>query len=216
VPGARIVTTADYDHQEIAMPGNPPSVDSERAALTVYLIQQRDGLKYAAYGLTEEQIRLTPSAGSLSVGGLLKHAASTERSWTRVMLGQPPADDDYGDSFSVAESDTLDALLATFDQVARETEEAINRLDDLGAKVQLPDAPWFPKNAEGYSIRWILLHIIEELARHAGHADIIREHIDGATMYELMAGAEGWPETDWIKPWQPRRALQTTGSATEG
>ena len=56
--------------------------------------------------------------------------------------------------------------------------------------------------------RWILIHVIEELARHAGHADIIREHIDGATMYELMAGAEGWPETPWIKPWRP------AGSAT--
>ena len=52
-------------------------------------------------------------------------------------------------------------------------------------------------------MRWVALHLIEELTRHAGHADIIRESIDGATMYELMAGLEGWPETDWIKPWKP-------------
>ena len=71
-------------------------------------------------------------------------------------------------------------------------------LDDLGDKVQLPAAPWYPHDPEGFSARWILLHVLEELARHAGHADIIREHIDGATMYELMAGAEGWPETDWL------------------
>ena len=45
--------------------------------------------------------------------------------------------------------------------------------------------------------------VINELARHSGHADIIRESIDGATMYELIAGLEGWPETDWIKPWKP-------------
>jgi hypothetical protein len=49
----------------------------------------------------------------------------------------------------------------------------------------------------------VLLHLIEEIARRAGHADIIREAIDGATMYELMAGAEGWPATDWLTPWQP-------------
>ena len=76
-------------------------------------------------------------------------------------------------------------------------------LDDLGTKVQLPKAPWMPSDPEGYSARWILLHIMEELARHAGHADIIREQIDGATMYALMAGIEGWPETEWLKPWRP-------------
>jgi hypothetical protein len=57
-----------------------------------------------------------------------------------------------------------------------------------------------------------LLHLLEELARHAGHADIIREHIDGATMYELMAGAEGWPETDWLKPWRPKVDGDSAGS----
>ena len=51
-------------------------------------------------------------------------------------------------------------------------------------------------------MRWVALHLIEELSRHAGHADIIRESVDGATMYELMAAAEEWPETDWIKRWK--------------
>jgi hypothetical protein len=50
-----------------------------------------------------------------------------------------------------------------------------------------------------------VLHLIEEVARHAGHADIVRESIDGATMYELMAAAEGWPETEWLKPWRSDR-----------
>ena len=65
------------------------------------------------------------------------------------------------------------------------------------------DVPWFPQDIDYWSVRWVALHLIEELARHAGHADIIRESIDGATMYELMAGIEEWPETDWIKPWKP-------------
>jgi hypothetical protein len=63
--------------------------------------------------------------------------------------------------------------------------------------------PWFPDDVEAWSVRWVLLHIVEETARHAGHADIVRESIDGATMYELMAAAEGWPATDWLKPWEP-------------
>ena len=53
-------------------------------------------------------------------------------------------------------------------------------------------------------MRWVLLHLVEEIARHAGHADIVREPIDGATMYELMAAAEGWPATDWLQPWTAR------------
>jgi len=65
------------------------------------------------------------------------------------------------------------------------------------------DAPWFPKEVSLWSVRWVALHLVEELARHAGHGDIIREAIDGATMYELVAGREGWPETPWLKPWRP-------------
>jgi uncharacterized damage-inducible protein DinB len=193
------------------MPGNPRSVNSEREALAVYLVQQRDGLKNAGYGLTEEQIRLKPTRSALSVGGLIKHGAKTERGWIHTMLGQPDEGGvaAYVDTFTVGDDETLESLLADFDAVARETEAAIEGLDDLGTKVQLPPAPWFPADPEGFSARWILLHIMEELARHAGHADIIREHIDGATMYELMAGAEGWPETDWIKPWRPGRVAST-------
>ena len=63
--------------------------------------------------------------------------------------------------------------------------------------------PWFPDDVDAWSVRWVLLHLIEEIARHAGHADIVREAIDGATMYELMAAAEGWPATEWLQPWQP-------------
>ena len=75
---------------------------------------------------------------------------------------------------------------------------------DLDHPVPVPKGvPWFPPDLDAWSLRWVLLHLIEETARHAGHADIVRESIDGATMYELMAGAEGWPETEWIKPWRP-------------
>lgn len=187
------------------MPGNPPSVNTEREALVAYLVQQREGLKNAAYGLSEEQIRLRPTASALTVGGLIKHAASIEKGWTDTMVGNPDhaGERDYFDSFSLTDDETLQTLIADFDHVAAQTEAAVAGLDDLGTKVQLPDAPWMPSDPEGYSARWILLHIIEELARHAGHADIIREQIDGATMYALMAGVEGWPETEWLKPWRP-------------
>jgi uncharacterized damage-inducible protein DinB len=187
------------------MPGNPPSFDTERDGLVAYLVQQRDGLKNAAYGLTEEQIRQPSTRSALTIGGLIKHAAVTERGWIQIMLGNnaPAGESAYFDSFSVRGDETLASLVADLDQVAAETEAAVAGLDDLGRKVQLPDAPWYAQDRDGFSARWVLLHVIEELARHAGHADIIRESIDGATMYALMAAAEGWPETEWLKPWRP-------------
>jgi uncharacterized damage-inducible protein DinB len=192
------------------MAGNPPSVNTEREALVAYLAQQRDGLKNAAYGLTEEQARARPTASALSVGGLIKHAAVTEKGWIETLRGNAGYANDraYADSFTLTDDETIESVIADFDQVAVETEAAVAAVDDLGVKVQLPDAPWYPRDPDGFSARWILLHVIEELARHAGHADIIREHIDGATMYELMAAAEGWPETDWLKPWRPKAAVE--------
>lgn len=187
------------------MPGTPPSVRTEREALVAYLVQQREGLKNAAYGLTDDQARARPTVSALSVGGLIKHASITEKGWIETMRGNVGYANEraYGDSFTLTPDETLASVIADLDQVAADTEAAIAELDDLGDRVQLPDAPWYPKDPDGFSARWILLHVIEELARHAGHADIIREHIDGATMYELMAAAEGWPETDWLKPWRP-------------
>jgi uncharacterized damage-inducible protein DinB len=190
----------------LVMPGSPPSVSTEREALVAYLVQQRDGLKNAAYGLTEQQARARPTVSALSVAGLIKHAATTEKGWIQTMIGNVGYANEraYLDSFALTEEETLESVIADLDRVAAETEAAVAALDDLGNKVQLPKAPWYPQDSEGVSARWILLHVLEELARHAGHADIIREHIDGATMYELMAAAEGWPETDWLKPWRPK------------
>lgn len=186
------------------MPGTVPPVADEREGLLLYLAQQRDGIRYAAYGLTEEQLRATPSASALSVGGLVKHVTHTERGWIDTMLQRPSErSDGYETGFTLVPEDTLASLLDDYAQAAKETEIAVAGIADLGQPVPVPqDAPWFPKDVAAWSVRWVLLHIIEETARHAGHADIVRESIDGATMYELMAGAEGWPETEWLKPWK--------------
>jgi uncharacterized damage-inducible protein DinB len=160
--------------------------------------------------LTDEQARLTPTAGTLSVGGLIKHVADMERGWIDTVLqrdrgSQEDQSSSYADNFRLAADETLADVLARFDEVAKETEDVVRGIADLGQAVPVPKGvPWFPKDVDAWSVRWVLLHLIEELARHAGHADIVRESIDGATMYELMAGAEGWPETDWLKPWKPR------------
>lgn len=196
------------------MAAQVPPVADERDGLIAYLDQQRDAFVSVSFGLTEEQIRMTPTAGSLSVGGLIKHVTTCERGWADRMAAAPDApslpersvDDEsqaWGDDFRVADGETLDGLLSGLAAVGDRTREVLQRAD-LDAAVPVPrDAPWFPKDIDAWSVRWVAMHIVEELARHAGHADIVRESIDGATMYELVAAREGWPETDWLKPWRP-------------
>ncbi|MFD9896247.1 DinB family protein [Amycolatopsis sp. NPDC059027] len=189
------------------MAGSVPPVADEREGLLKYLEQQRHVLRIAAYGLTDEQARAVPSRSSLSVGGLVKHVADTEDGWIDIVLQLPqkePTKQDYVDGFRLLESETLEGALARYDEVARRTEEVIAGIADLGQPVPIPkNVPWFPKDVDAWSVRWVLLHLIEETARHAGHADIVREHIDGATAFPLMAAAEGWPESPWMKPWKP-------------
>ena len=87
-----------------------------------------------------------------------------------------------------------------------------NSFSQLEAQIfsgQLPPSPPWPNldvdldlDLDAWSVRWVILHVINELARHAGHADIIRESIDGATMYELIAGLENWEPQPWLTPWK--------------
>jgi uncharacterized damage-inducible protein DinB len=197
------------------MPGQVPPVEDEREGLLAYLHQQRDALRIAAYGLTDEQARATPTASALSVGGLIKHAASTERGWIDMVLRRQTApdgdntEDDYLANFRLAADETLTDVIDRYAEVATETESVVAGIADLNQPVPVPQGvPWFPDDVEAWSVRWVLLHLIEETARHAGHADILRESIDGATAYALMAAAEGWPASPWIQPWQPSEATR--------
>lgn len=124
---------------------------------------------------------------------------------------EPPAPDGrsfeerraaFADEFVMREDETLQQVLDAF---AAQNAATLRQLEaaDLDTPVPVPtDAPWFPADVKQWSVRWVVHHLINELARHSGHADIIRESIDGATMYELVAGLEDWPETDWLKPWR--------------
>ena len=192
------------------MPGQAPPLTDERALLLAYIEQQRDGLRNAAFGLTDEQARLQPTVGTLSIGGLLKHVAAMETTWTDMILQRDHGDasgtgeDDYANTFELRTDETLAQVISRFDAVARETDTAVSQIASLDQPVPVPKGvPWFPDDVDAWSVRWVLLHLIEEIARHAGHADIIRESIDGATMYPLMAAVESWPATDWLQPWTP-------------
>ncbi len=196
------------------MPGMPPPAADERQTLLEFLAFQQNAFFAVAYGLTDEQARSTPSVSTLSVGGLIKHAANVQKGWAERAASAPdfpPKDDrpieeimaEYADEYVMRDDETLEQLL---DKLRKQNAETLRVFAeaDLDTKVPVPhDVPWFPQDIDHWSVRWVAFHLIEELSRHAGHADIIRESVDGATMYELMAGVEGWPETDWIKPWKP-------------
>jgi uncharacterized damage-inducible protein DinB len=187
------------------MDANARPVADERDGLLTFLAQQRRVLKVAAYGLTPEQLRATPSASALSVGGLIKHVTFVERGWADTLAHKPrnTSVEDYGAEFRLTPEDSIESLVAGYDEVAAYTDEVVAGIADLGEPVPVPAEPWFPKDVSEWSVRWVLLHLIEETCRHAGHADIVRESIDGATSYELLAGAEGWEPTPWLTPWRP-------------
>jgi uncharacterized damage-inducible protein DinB len=187
------------------MPLNAPLIQSEHQGLLVFLEHQREAVRNATYGLREDQARLKPTPSGLSLGGLVKHLTDAEHGWTDRILGVPPSDtafDDYMASFVLSEDETLAAVLLQYEEACAQADAVLGGIDDLGRRVPLPEAPWFP-DPEGCTVRWILLHLIEETARHAGHADIIREALDGALSGPLMAAVEGWPGDGWVKPWRP-------------
>jgi uncharacterized damage-inducible protein DinB len=195
---------SDPTMEVFAMPGQVPPIADERSGLLAYLAQQRYVLRLAAYGLTDEQARETPTRSALSIGGLIKHVATTERGWIDLVLQRDrTSEDDYFANFRLGLDETLASVLQLYEEIARETEQAIAAISDLGQAVPVPKGvPWYPSDVDAWSVRWVLLHLIEETARHAGHADIVRESLDGATAMPLMAAAEGWQPTPWLQPWE--------------
>ena len=156
----------------------------ERADLIESLRRHRGFLRFTVQGLSEEQARLRPTVSALYLGGLIKHVAATEASWVRFAEGGAEAmrrnwgPDAWSRHWHLQSGETLAGVLADYEEVARRTDDLVASLPDLDADHALPEAPWFEPGAR-WSVRRVLLHIIAETAQHAGHADILRESIDG-------------------------------------
>ncbi|WP_328327470.1 MULTISPECIES: DinB family protein [unclassified Streptomyces] len=169
---------------------NPAEATGETADLLEALAKQRHFLRFTTRDLTDEQAGLSPTASELCLGGLIKHVTSVERSWATFILEGPSSMPDFtkmteadwarrSDEFSMLPGETLAGVLAGYADVADRTDELVAKLPDLNVSHPLPKAPWFEASAR-WSARRVLLHIIAETAQHAGHADIIRESLDGA------------------------------------
>jgi uncharacterized damage-inducible protein DinB len=163
------------------------SATGERGDLVQSLDRQRQFLRHTTRGLTDEQAAQRTTASELSLGGLIKHVTLVERRWINFILEGPSAMGDrdeasmtaWMNAFSMDEGDTLARLLEAYQDVARRTDDLVVALPDLDADQPLPEAPWHEPGSR-WSARRVLLHVIAETAQHAGHADIIRESLDGA------------------------------------
>ncbi|MET7904185.1 DinB family protein [Streptomyces sp. NPDC005355] len=168
---------------------NQEAHGDEAGALLGFLEAQRGAVRRTLHGITEEQAARKPSASELSLGGLLKHVAEAEQAWVEDAKGVPHSIErgphNWHLSFELDEGQTVGSTLKFWDGVAAETEKFIRSLPDLNGTFPLPKAPWFPEGSVR-SMRFLLLTLIQEIARHAGHADIIRETLDGKTAFVLI------------------------------
>jgi uncharacterized damage-inducible protein DinB len=148
-------------------------VGSEKEILLAFLDQQREVLLWMLKGLDGDQVRQRPLRDSrLYLLGLVKHVAAAEQYWLCEIFGGTPEPVSLAasDDVEVDDDDTIDSVLAYFARASAVSDRTIAELDlDTTATTWLDDT---------VSLRWAILHVIEEAARHAGHADLVREHID--------------------------------------
>ncbi|MFF0545344.1 DinB family protein [Nocardia thailandica] len=166
-----------------------PQLDAERADLLETLGKARHFLRYTAQNLTDEQAGQRTTVSELCVGGLIKHVTAVEKNWATFIVEGPAAAPSFDEmteediarwssQFRMLPEDTLADVLATYEAVAAETDRLVREVPDLNLSHPLPEAPWFEPGAR-WTVRRTLMHIAAETAQHAGHADIIRESLDG-------------------------------------
>ena len=180
-------------------------LDAERTDLLAAAAAARSALTNTTRGLSDEQAGERPTVSALCLGGLIKHVASTEEEWLRFVVDGPSAMRydlpegvtwadlaagtahefprwaiDHQNDFRMLPGETLAGVLARYEQVGARTAEIIAAVPDLSATHPLPEAPWNEPGAVR-SVRRVLMHVIAETAQHAGHADILRETLDGQT-----------------------------------
>jgi uncharacterized damage-inducible protein DinB len=166
----------------------PPDNESrERLDLIETLAKHRAFLRHTMRGLSDEQAATRTTTSQLCLGGILKHVVLMEQQWidftqrgpAAIGASDAAAMEAHANSFRMQPGETLAGLLDRYEEVARNTESLINGLPSLDGSQPLPEAPWFEPGAR-WTARRVLVHILAETAQHAGHADIIRESLDGA------------------------------------
>ncbi|MGW5387608.1 mycothiol transferase [Nocardia sp. NPDC003963] len=163
----------------------------EREDLVQLLDEQREMFRITLRGIDDEQARQRTTASELTLGGLLHHLIRCERAWTKVLVERDENAEqkleDYEGEYIIGDGETVAGLLAEWERVAANTAELVRSVDDLDASIPTPTNPWVPGRV-WWSARFLILHILREIAHHSGHADIIREQLDGANTTAQRAG----------------------------
>ena len=161
------------------------TTDAERADILEALRTQRYLFLHTVDGLTDEQARTRSTVSELTLGGLVKHVSAMQLQWCdfieqgpESMAGEDDGGQSWTEGFRMTSGETLESLVEAFHQSSERTDGLVTSLGDLGAGQPLPPAPWFEPGARR-SARRVFSHLVAEIAQHAGHADILRESIDG-------------------------------------
>ncbi|MFI1157867.1 DinB family protein [Streptomyces sioyaensis] len=154
----------------------PPGIDDEeRPTLLAFLNYLREAVIAKAQGLADQQARTPGVPSGTSLLGLVKHLTAAEHHWfVRSFEGADTAPLDLG--MELTDEDAAEDLITAYREAVARSNAIVEACDDLSR----PCARAAGTAAEVRSLRWVLVHMIEETARHAGHADILREQADGA------------------------------------
>ncbi|WP_420751887.1 DUF664 domain-containing protein [Rhodococcus sp. O3] len=171
------------------------SIPTESDLLLKILGNQHDAFRNAVSGLTDEQARSVPSASSMSLASLLAHVVDGEVAAADRLAGTNSRPDDPVEAWTsgwlVGDDETVTDQIAKLDAAAARLAQLVRDEPNLDRVVDIPDdVARYLGQGVPFTVRFLLLHQIEEWARHAGHADIIRESIDGATA-DVLAG-QAW------------------------
>lgn len=192
------------------MPFLTADVTDERDALAVFAQQQVHQVATTLQGLDRSGLEERPTVSAFSLGTLARHVLAVATGFAAEIRsasgtanrgaadGSAPVDALTGDdSGELLPTDTAESLAEELDAAGAALAEALRR-GDLEAPVPVPEAPWF-SGQERWTVRWVGMHCVEEIARHAGHADLLRESLDGEYAYSLNARADGepWPPANW-------------------
>lgn len=187
-----------------------PQLHDESTTLVEYVDQQLAAIRAAILGLTEDQASARPCRSALSIIGIIKHTAQGMRGVIKNLkngMDAGPLDQQafaaYLAGFALVEGETVASVLAEFDAARVDYLAAIAGTDP-GADSVAPPTPWNGiHDARPIRARYYLVHQVEEMARHAGHADIIREQLDGVAVPALVMTLEGTPANDFFQPYVP-------------
>ncbi|MGW2588783.1 DinB family protein [Streptomyces sp. NPDC001515] len=166
---------------------------TERDDLLALMTDQRTNFLFTLTDVDDAGARARTTVSELTLGGLLKHLGQVQRTWLAVIDGTAPARVDWADldpdGNRMTDADTLPALRAAFDEAAAAFDRAARDEPDLDREITLPAYPWSPPDPVVRTVRHVLWHIFREIAHHSGHADIVREALDGANTTTKMAEA---------------------------